>query len=70
MTPGAIVMLPMSWWAQQGSNLWPLGCKPSALPLSYAPQNVNGRKAAPQRTARPEQLAPATARAGPAAIES
>ncbi len=25
------------WWARQGSNLRPLGCKPSALPLSYAP---------------------------------
>jgi hypothetical protein len=24
-------------WAQQGSNLWPPGCKPGALPLSYAP---------------------------------
>jgi hypothetical protein len=26
-----------SRWARQGSNLRPLGCKPSALPLSYAP---------------------------------
>jgi hypothetical protein len=26
-----------SWWAQQGSNLRPLACKASALPLSYAP---------------------------------
>jgi threonine dehydrogenase-like Zn-dependent dehydrogenase len=25
------------WWAQQGSNLWLLACKASALPLSYAP---------------------------------
>ncbi len=25
------------WWAQQGSNLRPLACKASALPLSYAP---------------------------------
>ncbi|CAO5188099.1 hypothetical protein FAIPA1_60037 [Frankia sp. AiPs1] len=24
-------------WARQGSNLRPLGCKPRALPLSYAP---------------------------------
>jgi hypothetical protein len=24
-------------WAQQDLNLRPLGCKPSALPLSYAP---------------------------------
>jgi hypothetical protein len=28
------------WWARQGSNLRPLGCKPSALPLSYAPGNA------------------------------
>src|SRR6478609_8459952 len=27
-----------SWWARQGSNLRPLGCKPSALPLSYTPR--------------------------------
>ena len=25
------------WWAQRGSNLWPLRCQRSALPLSYAP---------------------------------
>ena len=24
------------WWKRQGSNLWPLACKASALPLSYA----------------------------------
>jgi hypothetical protein len=28
-----------SWWAQQGSNLRPLACKASALPLSYAPDS-------------------------------
>lgn len=27
------------WWARQGSNLRPLACKASALPLSYAPRN-------------------------------
>lgn len=26
-----------SWWAQLGSNQRPFGCKPNALPLSYAP---------------------------------
>ena len=31
------------WWARQGSNLRPLGCKPSALPLSYAPRGRTGR---------------------------
>src|SRR6185437_2888558 len=30
-------------WAQQGSNLWPPGCKPGALPLSYAPSLVPAR---------------------------
>ncbi len=25
------------WWAHQGSNLGPLPCQGSALPLSYAP---------------------------------
>jgi cytochrome oxidase assembly protein ShyY1 len=29
-------------WARQVSNLRPLGCKPSALPLSYAPQGAEG----------------------------
>src|SRR5580658_8355287 len=28
---------PLTWWAQLGSNQWPLACKASALPLSYAP---------------------------------
>ena len=27
-------------WAQQGSNLRPLACKASALPLSYAPVRI------------------------------
>jgi hypothetical protein len=30
------------WWAQQGSNLRPLACKASALPLSYAPDAPGG----------------------------
>src|SRR5262249_38600788 len=29
-------------WAQQDLNLRPLGCKPSALPLSYAPRGGAG----------------------------
>src|ERR1022692_4298858 len=29
-------------WAQQGSNLRPLACKASALPLSYAPVPPSG----------------------------
>jgi hypothetical protein len=24
-------------WAREDSNLWPSGCKPDALPLSYSP---------------------------------
>ena len=32
-----LVLNRFSWWAQQGSNLRPLACKASALPLSYAP---------------------------------
>ena len=43
-----------SRWARQGSNLRPLGCKPSALPLSYAPS--------PRRTGgRPQAARAATA---------
>jgi hypothetical protein len=37
ITVGALQMSWSGWWARQGSNLRPLGCKPSALPLSYAP---------------------------------
>src|SRR3954453_1789211 len=33
----------MRGWARQGSNLRPLGCKPRALPLSYAPRAPRGR---------------------------
>ena len=29
--------MPLTWWAQVGSNHRPLACKASALPLSYAP---------------------------------
>lgn len=25
----------LNWWSQQGSNLWPLPCQGSTLPLSY-----------------------------------
>ena len=31
------------WWARQGSNLWPLPCQGSALPLSYAPIQSGSR---------------------------
>ena len=57
---------PQVTWARQGSNLRPLGCKPSALPLSYAP----GRRRGPylpgagegeRTTARP---APSSTRSG------
>jgi hypothetical protein len=44
-------------WAQQGSNLRPLACKASALPLSYAPvppSGIPGGNPA-QRTSRPGQ---------------
>src|SRR5207302_1587418 len=34
-------------WARLGSNQWPLLCESSALPLSYAPQNVIIGPAAP-----------------------
>lgn len=37
-----------NWWARQGSNLRPLGCKPSALPLSYTPQPQARRSAGVQ----------------------
>ena len=48
------------WWAQQGSNLRPLACKASALPLSYAPvpavRHSAGSGGNPaQRTFRPGQ---------------
>lgn len=33
------ICLVRSWWARQVSNLRPLACKASALPLSYAPEN-------------------------------
>ena len=44
-------------WAQQGSNLRPLACKASALPLSYAPVQPLRARRAPggnpaQRTSR------------------
>src|SRR5947209_8626886 len=32
-----------AWWARQGLNLRPPGCKPGALPLSYSPLNDNTR---------------------------
>lgn len=32
--------LAFGWWAQQDSNLRPLACKASALPLSYAPDAI------------------------------
>lgn len=44
-----------TWWAQQGSNLRPLGCKPSALPLSYAPGR---RRPTPQGGPPPWSLTP------------
>jgi hypothetical protein len=37
MTMPVIIMPGRRRWAQQGSNLRPLACKASALPLSYAP---------------------------------
>lgn len=41
MTSDLILYKALTWsfklWAQTDSNRRPLGCKPSALPLSYAP---------------------------------
>ena len=34
-------------WARQGSNLRPPGCKPGALPLSYAPAAARRTSSAP-----------------------
>jgi hypothetical protein len=42
----------LTWWAQQGSNLWLLACKASALPLSYAPLVPGGRAAHLDRSQR------------------
>src|SRR5580700_1311958 len=55
MVPGNLLSrstCTLTWWAQQGSNLWLLACKASALPLSYAPLVPGGRAAHLDRSQR------------------
>src|SRR5665213_1051407 len=44
-------------WARQGSNLRPPGCKPGALPLSYAPAAAPRTSSAPVSLPMRRQLA-------------